>query len=138
MQNHTFANISSFSKQNNLTYWQFIFHENSQKNRKNLKATVTNFGYLLLSWHENSMCAKSNIKRANIRKYFEIIEAQNNQFRVEENTTVDFFSALLFLLQIDYFYCHSYILAKYQAAVTWRCPPTSNQIWTKCTNYMSK
>ena len=58
--------------------------------RKNLKATVTNCGYLLL-WHENSMCAKSNIKRANIRKYFEIFEAQNNQFRVEENTAVDFF-----------------------------------------------
>ena len=88
-----------------------------QKNRKNLKATVTNCGYLLL-WHENSMCAKSNIKLANIRKYFEIFEAQNNQFCVEENTTVDFFSALLFLLQIDYFYCHSYILAKYQTAVT--------------------
>ena len=87
----------SEAKKSNLL--QFIFHENSQKIRKNLKATVTNCGYLLL-WHENSMCAKSNIKRANIRKYFEIFEAQNNQFRVEENTTVDFFSALLFLLQI--------------------------------------
>ena len=61
-----------------------------KKSRKSLKGTITNFGYLLL-WHDNSMCAKSNIKRANIRKYFEIFEAQNNQFCVEENTTVDFF-----------------------------------------------
>ena len=74
---------------------------------RNLKVTITNCGYLLL-WHENLMCAKSNIIVqifANISRFLK----QNNQFCMEENT-VDFFSALLFLLQIDlekYFYCHS-------------------------------
>ena len=60
-----FANISRFLKQNNLTYWQFIFHENSQKIRK-LKVTITNWISIALAWKFN-VC-KIKHRFANIRK----------------------------------------------------------------------